>query len=349
VDEPIEVTPRSAQGSQPAVAWSGRGWSLLFQSDPGSAFRLHHATVDPEVQRVESFGEVRGGTWVQGHEWAVGRHAVVTSPIFRSENVRFGAVDARGTLAWSWTELPAEDGHGDVARQALGGLWAVITREGGRHMLRGFRDGSATIVHSVDAPLDGAHLRVEGMASRVAAVWVGDRRLWMQSVVMGEGPLDDRMDLGETSPSTDSSLRTGRLRDSVLVTHVSRDLAWLTTANPFDGSHTRVAFGPGRVGDRPIGVVGVDKHGVIGACVPTGPGPHGGASGRAAEGVAFYLLAADGDRLAGPIQVVDELFNIGGCAVAFHVDSFIVVWWRASGTREYNSLWARRLHTQLDR
>ena len=79
---------------------------------------------------------------------------------------------------------------------------------------------------------------------------------------------------------------------------------------------------------------------------PDRPGPHGGAAGED-DGVDFRLVGPDGEPWGEPVEVVGGLRNIGGCAVAYSLDSFVVVWWRASGPEEYNSIWARRVRPRV--
>jgi len=356
LDDPLEITPPGAQGSVPVVAWTGSGWSVLFQShDPDGAlpvaseFVLYHALLDPDVTRVESFQPVpgRGASLVRAGEWAAGRHAVLATQ-WRNDTASFGLLDGAGTLTAWWADVPAEGRDGAVARQVLGATWAVVTRRDDRIEVRGFDSSTTeTALHTIDDVAEGGPVGAEGLDSRVAVAWIADGQLRLQSVVVGEGLVDAPMELGPVSLGTDSSLATAAFRDQVAITHLDGRRAWLTLADPFERTHQRVDLGEARVGDREVGVVGVTKFGMLGTCIPVGPGPWGGSTMASDEGVAFQLVSADGTLLGERVTIVDDLRNVGGCAVAFHRDSFIVLWWRASGDRVYNSLWARRVRPRL--
>ncbi len=355
--EPIMVTPPELQGGTVRVEWHGLGWGVLIAGTDGWGPLLQYASLDPLVSRVETYRHVpTEGHIIADVAWAAGRFGVTYEPSWATASLGF--LDRNGVLDGAWRPLRASTVSA-IARQPLGGLWAVVAgeetdAEHARLVVRGFDDdGVVRAQHAIDGSIAEGYdaIALEALGSRVVAAWPEagalEGRLRAQSVVVGEGPVGTVADLGPIHLSSDAELGSAPIRDAIAITHIQDGGVWITLYDPFEATSVRHRVGDSRVGDREAAVVGVDKLGLIGVCIPTGRGPGGGGGGDGMDGVAFRILAADGTPWSDPIEIVGGLENIGGCAVAFHLDAFVVVWWRASGSVEYNSIWARRVAPRL--
>lgn len=352
--EPIEVTPPELEGGTLAVEWHGLGWGVLIAGTDGWGPILEYASLDPMVSRVELFRQIpTGGYILSDMAWAAGRFGVTYRPL-GSSPASIGFLDREGVLDGAWHPLHTSTASA-IARQPLGGLWAVVggeetDAERAGLVVRGYDDdGLVRAQHRIDGALRAGDdaIALEALASRVVAAWSEGDRLRAQSVVVGTGPVGPAADLGPVDLISDAALGSATLRDAMVITHMDGSSVWVTLYDPFEGTTVRQRVADSNVGDRRAAVTGVDKLGLIGVCIPTGSGPWGGGGGDGMDGVDFRILAADGTPWSDTIEIVSGLQNIGGCAVAFHLDAFIVVWWRASGSIEYNSIWARRVAPRL--
>jgi hypothetical protein len=55
------------------------------------------------------------------------------------------------------------------------------------------------------------------------------------------------------------------------------------------------------------------------------------------------MRSLEGEVLGRTLVVAPEQENVGGCAVAWTGEAFIVAWWRAGGDHEHNAVFARRI------
>ena len=104
---------------------------------------------------------------------------------------------------------------------------------------------------------------------------------------------------------------------------------WSTTlSGPDSLSEHEVA--PSGIADRAPGAAAAEQFDAVGVCYATGPGPYGGAGDPGAlapDGVSFALLNEDGRPILPPTVIAEAIENIGGCAVAWSGEAFLVVYW----------------------
>jgi hypothetical protein len=130
--------------------------------------------------------------------------------------------------------------------------------------------------------------------------------------------------------TNDSYIEAAAYRDLTVVAAMDGDDVWIVLVDPWADE---VVAGPNAVGNSPIsdrrpGIAAVSERGYLGVCYEAGNGPYGG-GGTEEDGVSFVLVGPDATVWGEEVPVVEDLRNIGGCAVGWSGDEFLVAWWEA--------------------
>jgi len=124
----------------------------------------------------------------------------------------------------------------------------------------------------------------------------------------------------------DGGYATAQLHDHTLAFGMDGERLWAVTlagvSTPIE--HDIALSG---IADRPPGAAAAEPLDAVGVCYATGPGPYGGADAPASDGVSFALLNVGGALILPPSVIADEIENVGGCAVAWSGEEFLVVYW----------------------
>jgi len=349
--EAIQLTDPDSGGFGPfAIAWHGQGWGVAFS---GGSFATAHRYVSLSPDVTEIRAATSGPSGFSGAEdgyWSAGRFAV-TRMHYRREGAVLGLMDRDGVLDGGWASFET-DRVAEITRQALGRRWVVLVSSPDpdgtlRPRIRSFDDGlTPREDYPLDGSLDGDAAAIASLDSLVVAAWAQDGRLVSQALVVGSDGADPLEVHGVFSGHPGSGVTAARFRDQALFTNMDGEAAWLTMIDPFSRTWQRARIADSEVVDRSAGVVGVEKFGIIGVCVPLGPSLGDPNPPPGAGSVLFQILRPDGSPWAPPITVAEQLDNVRSCEVAFQGDTFIVVW-DANRAGPFGGLRARAVRPRL--
>jgi hypothetical protein len=200
----------------------------------------------------------------------------------------------------AWTAMPLRLGQLAVYRQLevfAGDSDAVVV----------WGDGSGTTVQSVEklahAPEVSGSARTLGGAMHIAAA------------------------------SSGAGYALTQLQDRVLAFGMNGHGLWgamlAESIAPIEGE-----IAPSTVADRAPAAAAAEQLGAVGVCYATGQGRYGGGGGtqKPTDGVSFVLLNAESDPILPPTVLADDIANIGGCAVAWSGEEFLVVYWHIANS-----------------
>jgi hypothetical protein len=344
VGDAVELDgPQNASGP-PVVAWNGEGWGVAW---PPIAFR----SLDPLGTPLGDVVMVSNNWTVLALEWGYDRYAVAAGGSV------VGMLDRSGTLMTDLTGLGEAVGSPDVARYTHGNGWVVAyVDERGSY---DYYDSEIRVLWaSNEAETDGTSYlvgpgagyrgpRVVGLRSRASVVWPTDDGVWHRSFRWPEVESANPEQPVLAAPiHVDGSIEAVAYRDYTVVAAMDGRDVYVVVVDPWEDA---VVGGPEVVGDSPIsdrrpGLAAVDERGYLGLCFEDGPGPYGGGAGSD-DGVSFALVGPDATRWGEAVEVVGDLRNIGGCAVGWSGEDFIVVWWEA-GLAD-NRILARRVRPRI--
>jgi len=286
--------------------------------------------------------------WARGPEigldFAIGRHAVVTSG-GSTGPPWLVAFDRAGTLATA-----REEGFGgeliDIGRLEIAHRWIAVASLGpgvGAYAVDDDMrpDGEPLVVTPREPAV--VDVRVAGVKSRALVVWTTPDGVTARA--LRAPPL-------ATDGEPFRVMSVAQVSDSAIAVEVFRNLVGVVA---MDGRDVHVALvdawarevrgGPLIVGhsgiiDRRPGLAVSPEHGFFVVCWAVGPGPAGG-SGN--DGVALQVVGADGTLFGAHLDLVEHEGNIGGVDCGWNGREIVVVWWRAGGDTAWNTLYAQRV------
>jgi len=322
VGDPIVLDGPEDGGGPPVVAWNGAGWGVAWG---GTTFRSLGRLGEP----IGPVVHIRGGGGVQALEWGTGQYGAASSQVVM--------LDADGTVLAGPTRFGGEEvEQQDIARYAHGHGWVLVGNvedDFGRGDIQAsWADDDAAVDGDPRFVGTGFGARVVGLRSRGSVAWLQGDGVWHRSfawpdVEDGAAP----QQIIEMLTTEDSYIEAAAYRD-------------LTAVAAMDGGDVRVVLvdpwideivaGPNAVAASPIsdrrpGIASVNERGYLGVCYEAGNGPYGG-GGTEEDGVSFVLVGPDATAWGDEVAVVQHLRNIGGCAVGWSGDEFLVAWWEAA-------------------
>lgn len=101
-----------------------------------------------------------------------------------------------------------------------------------------------------------------------------------------------------------------------------------------------IAVGDSGIMDRRPGLAVAPEHGFFVACWSSGRGAYGGMDGH--DSIALQVIGARGGLWGGRLDLVVDERNVGGVDCGWNGSDIVVVWWRASGPGDYNSIFSQR-------
>lgn len=327
IDDPVflENDPASGEGA-PAIAAGDTSLAITW----GGFFNV--ADVATMVPRTAQSIPVP----VPSVRWAEGRFALTGG---------YGYFPAR--LAVASESKPVMNRFVEWTGQVPHPAWLECSRswavgylrdeEGGVRLRFADEEGLGVGEEVAIADVAATSLRTVGLASRASVVWATTEGVRIASP--GEEPLR----ILNVGPAHDGSIDAVRFRDHVVASVMDGTSVWLVVVDPWSRSVVTEALviGTSGIGDRAPSIAAVEERGYLGVCWAEGRGPWGGS--RFGDGVRFAMVTESGQVLGESILVATPETNIGGCAVTWTGEAFIVAWWRAGGDNVYNSILARRI------
>jgi hypothetical protein len=124
---------------------------------------------------------------------------------------------------------------------------------------------------------------------------------------------------------TDGAYDFATLEDRLIVLGMDGTSLWTASLAGSDEPPAVTSIASSGVVDRRPAIAAASEIGLAGVCYATGPEPWGGVPGRA-DGIAFALIDAEGRLAAEPRVLAADVYDVGGCDIAWSGEDFLVAW-----------------------
>lgn len=354
VGPPVPLDDGTNAGGEISAAWNGSGWGVIWADMlTPMTFRALSPDATPLGPAVPVLDRWRA--WHVSLAWHAGRYGLAFSTNYfehGDEGTLVAVLDEAGAVAAGPTALGDHSSQPDLAWSDEAHGWLVAFRTDGddetsRIRAARFDESVALLDEILEVGEGGRDLgpRVVPLKSRTALVWPDERGVWFRGFSwpdVAAAPPPTR--LMELTLMSDSFIEADALLDDAVVVGMGDGAVTAVAVEPWSGTVTGgpTTAGLSEIRDRRPGLVGAPARGYLGLCYETGPGPWGGGAADG-DGVSFRLLAPDARPIGAELIVAAGLRNIGGCAVGWSGEEFVVLYWSCGGDGEWNTVYAQRI------